>query len=148
MNRPEQGYSLVELLVTLAVTGIIFTVIGGAIFQLSTVSDAGNDRLTANHALQNAAYWFNLDGQAAQTATGGAGLSLTSPGAGTIVYSLAGRDLLRTDGDSAVTLAQEVSSVAFTVQGRLVSMDITASPSGRANISVEQIYTVYLRPVQ
>ena len=148
MNRPEQGYSLVELLVTLAVTGIIFTVIGGAIFQLSTVSDAGNDRLTANHALQNAAYWFNLDGQAAQTATGGAGLTFTSPGAGTIVYSLASHDLQRIDGDSAMTLAQEVSRVGFTVQERLVSMEITASPSGRANISVEQIYTVYLRPVQ
>jgi prepilin-type N-terminal cleavage/methylation domain-containing protein len=148
VNRTEKGYTLVELLVTLAVSGIIFTVIGGVIFQLSTVSGAGNDRLTANHSLQNAAYWFNLDGQSAQNATGGDQLALTAPDAGTIVYSLAGHNLLRTAGNWATTLAQDVSKVNFTVRGRLVSMDITASPSGRANISVEQNYTVYLRPVQ
>ena len=148
MIKNERGYTLVELLVSLAITSIIFTVIGGAIFQLSTVSGAGNDRLSANHELQNAAYWFNLDGQAAQSATGGDSLVLTDPGVGAITYSLEDGSLVRTAADSSITLAQDISSAGFTVQGRLVSMRVTASPAGRANVNVEQTYKVYLRSVQ
>lgn len=148
MIKKEQGYTLIELLVTIAITGIIFTVIGTAIYQLSTVSGYGNDKLTADHELQNAAYWFNLDGQTAVTSTGGDILSFSLPSGNIITYSLEGTVLERSVGPVTTTLAQNISSANFSVEGRLVSMDITSSPSGRANVNVQQVYKVYLRPVQ
>jgi prepilin-type N-terminal cleavage/methylation domain-containing protein len=147
MIKTERGYTLVELLIVLAITGIIFTVIGGAIYQLSTVSAYGNDSMTANHELQNVAYNFNMDGQKATAAVGSTSLTLTVPSSQNIVYSLTGKTLQRTVGSAVTTLAQNITNASFSVQGRLVSMDITSAPTGRYNVSVQQVYKVYMRPV-
>jgi prepilin-type N-terminal cleavage/methylation domain-containing protein len=148
VKKRTPGYTLVELLVTLAISGIIFTAVGSAIYQMSTVSGYGNDLLTANHELQNTAYWFNLDGQSARQAEGGSALRYSLPGDRTITYSLDGADLLRTDEDSCLTLARNISAVSFSVRDGLVSMNITSSPSGRAKVSEQRIYQVYLRSLE
>ncbi len=136
-----------ELLITAAITTIIFTAVGMAIYQFSTVSGYGNDQLTASHELQNSAYWFNTDGQTAVAATGGDSLVLIRPDGQSIVYSLSGRKLERRDGSSTMVLAREISSIDFAVKERLVSMNIVASPAGRADVSEQGNYKVYLRPV-
>jgi prepilin-type N-terminal cleavage/methylation domain-containing protein len=143
--RTQRGYTLVELLVTLAISGVIFSVVASVIYQLSTVSGDGNDRLTANHELQNVGYWFNLDGQSAQEAAAGASLELSLPGDRTVVYSLSGNALSRTEGSNSQTLASNISSATFDVRGGLVSLDITSSPVGRGNISETRNYQVCLR---
>lgn len=145
--KSEHGFTLVELLVTIAITGVLFTVIGSVIYQLTTTSEYGNDRLDATHALQNAAQWFIQDGQQAVNATGGGSLALTLPDATVITYALSGTSLQRTAGGSTMTLAQDISSVNFLVQGKLVSLNITASVPGRMSVSEQGIYQVYLRPV-
>jgi prepilin-type N-terminal cleavage/methylation domain-containing protein len=146
--KKERGYTLVELLITLAISGIIFTAVGSAIYQMSTVSGLGNDKLTANHELQNTAYWFNLDGQSALSAKAGTSLTYYLADERTISYVLNGTDLLRTDGSAQMTLARNISSAGFSVADRLVSLKITASISGRANISEQRNYKVYLRSIK
>lgn len=69
--KRQEGMTMVELIMAVAITGIIVAFLGTAIYQIFTVSGYGNDQLTAQHELQNAATWFNLDTQGAQTATGG-----------------------------------------------------------------------------
>jgi prepilin-type N-terminal cleavage/methylation domain-containing protein len=155
--KKEGGYTLVELLIAIGISGLMFMVTGAVMFQLTTVSGNGNDRPTAIHEMQNAGYWFNQDGQAAVSATGGAALSLTIPSspslpAGQIItYSLAGtdlHDLQRSDGSSTINLAQHVTDLDFSIDNRLVTMDITCSISGRMDVNEQSIYSVYLRPVQ
>lgn len=146
MNK-ENGYTLVELLVTIAITGIIFVVVGTVMFQLSTVSGYGNDKLTVSHDLQNAAYWFNLDGQMALSAAGSSSLTWTLPGSQTITYALSGTNLQRNNGTSTLTLSQNISALSFSVQGRLVSMNITSSISERTAVSEQNVYNVYIRSV-
>jgi prepilin-type N-terminal cleavage/methylation domain-containing protein len=143
----EKGITLIELLIVIAITGVIFSVIGPVIYQLTTVSGYGNDRLTTIHELQNTAYWFNHDGQMAVSAVGGSSLVLTLPAGGPVTYSLSGNDILRTEAGSSMTLAQNIVSAAWTVQGRLVSLDITSGISGRTDEYEQNTYQVYLRPV-
>ena len=73
MMKGEQGFTLVELLIAIAIMGSIFGVLGEAFHQVVTIPEYGNDRVTALHELQNVAHWVNLDGQMAENATGGAG---------------------------------------------------------------------------
>ncbi len=142
----QKGMTVVELLVAIAVTGIIVVFLGTAIYQIITVSAYGNDRLTAMHELQNSAHWFNLDGQKAVTANVNGELLLTISETSSITYSLVGTELRRTAGGSQMTLARNITSADFSIDNRVITMSLTSSPEGRDNVSENGSYKVYLRP--
>lgn len=144
----QKGLTMVELLVAVAVTGIIVTFLGTAIYQIITVSEYGNDRLTAMHELQNSAHWFNLDGQKALTASVNGELLLTISETSSITYSLVGTELRRTAGSSQMTLARNITTADFSIDNRVITMSLTSSPEGRDNVSETGTYKVYLRPAE
>jgi prepilin-type N-terminal cleavage/methylation domain-containing protein len=145
VKNPSGGYTLVELLVTLAIMGLVFVIAGTAIYQLSTATGYGNNRLTVVHEIQNTAHWFNRDGKEAVTAIGGNTLNLTLSDHSQVAYNLSGTALQRISGTNQLTLAQNVTGLSFTVQDRLVTMNITAAITGRLGESVQGAYKVYLR---
>ena len=61
MIRDERGLSLTELLVALAVAGVITSVLVTAIYQIFDITGRGNDELVVQHDLQNAATWLHRD---------------------------------------------------------------------------------------
>src|SRR4030042_6464288 len=144
--KRQEGMTMVELIAAVAVTGIIVAFLGTAIYQIFTVSGYGNDRVPAQHELQNAAAWFNLDAQGAITATGGSQLVLKLSDNSTVTYSLVGTELRRSSGGPQMTLARNISSVTFSVNNRLATMNLTSAPPGRDNVSENGIYMVYLSP--
>ena len=146
MIKAERGFSLVELLVATAITGLVVSGLGTAIYQIITVTEYGNDKLTAMHELQNAAHWFSLDGQRASTASGGSELVLTLSDDSLITYSLVDTELYRMAGGLNMTLAQNITSANFSVENRTITMTITSSPTGRWDVSDNGTYKVYLRP--
>ena len=146
--KGERGFTLVELLITVAITGLIVSGLGTAIHQIITVPEYGNDTLTATHELQNVAHWFSLDGQRASTASGGSELVLTLPDDSAIAYSLVGTELYRTAGGSNMTLAQNITGANFSVENRTITMTVTSSPQGRWDVSENGTYQVYLRPTE
>ncbi len=146
--KGQRGFTLVELLIATATTGLIVSFLGTAIYQIITIPEYGNDRMIAMHELQNAAHWVSLDGQMARTASGGDELALTLPDDSSITYSLVGTELRRTAGESQMTLARNISSISFSVENRIITMTITSSPEGRANVSEQGTYKVYLRPTE
>ena len=148
MMKGQRGFTLVELLIATATTGLIVSFLGTAIYQIITIPEYGNDRMIAMHELQNAAHWVSLDGQMARTASGGDELALTLPDDSSITYSLVGTELRRTAGESQMTLARNISSISFSVENRIITMTITSSPEGRANVSEQGTYKVYLRPTE
>ncbi len=147
MRKGEQGFTLIEMMIAIAITGFIVGVLGVAISHIVTVPEYGNDRTTAMHELQNVAHWFGIDGQMSASASGGNQLVLTLPDNSSISYLMEGTELHRIAGTSNRTLAQNIASVNFSVQGRVVTMDITSSPDGRWSASENGTYKVYLRPV-
>jgi prepilin-type N-terminal cleavage/methylation domain-containing protein len=148
MMKGQQGFTLVELLIATAIMGVIFSGLGEALHQVVTIPEYGNDRVTALHELQNVAHWVNLDGQMAQSATGGDELVLTLPDDSSISYTLAGTDLVRSTGTINRTLANNITTINFSVQDRYITMDITSSPAGRWGVSENETYKVYLRPTE
>ena len=146
--KRQKGMTLVELVATVAITGVIVVFLGTAVFHIVNISTYGNDEFTALHDIQNAAYWFNKDGQEAKAAVGGSQLVLTLADNSTITYSLNGADLMRDSGGQQMTLAQSISSVTFTVNGQLVTMVISATPVGSSGVSENSTYMVYLRVVE
>ena len=136
---------MVELLIATAITGIIISFLGTAIYQIITVTEYGSDRLTAMHELQNVSHWFGWDGQRARAATGGDGLALTLSDNSSINYSLEGTELRRTSGGTQMTLARNITSATFSIENRIITMSLTSSPEGRDSVSESGIYKVYLR---
>lgn len=148
MMKGERGFTLIELLIATAVTGFIVSVLGVAIYQIITVTEYSNDKMTAMHELQNAAHWFNIDGQRASAASGSNELVLTLPDDSSITYALAGTELNRTADGSQMTVARNITSATFSVQNRTITMNLTSSPVGRQNVSEQGAYKVYLRPTE
>jgi len=148
MTANERGLTTVDLVMAIAVTGLIVTFLGTSIYQIFTVSGYGNDRLIAMHELQNAAYWFDFDGQCAKSAAAGSELVLTQTDNSTITYSLTGTELRRTAGGDRMTLARNITSAGFSMDNRVITMSLTSSPEGRHSVSEQGTYMVYLRPVE
>ena len=144
----QKGMTMVELVVAIATTGIIVVFLGAAIYQIITVSEYGNDRLTATHELENIAHWFNIDGQGAKAATGGSALALTMTDNSSITYTLSGTEIRRTASGYQITLARNIASAYFSIDNRVVTMSLTASPPGRYGVSENGTYRVYLRPAE
>jgi prepilin-type N-terminal cleavage/methylation domain-containing protein len=145
MMKKEAGFSLVEIIITTAIAGLIFCVLGVAMHQVLTIPERGGDHLTAAHELQNAAHWLNLDGQSAKSATGGSTLVLTLTDNSTITYSLVGTNLRRAAANSTMTLAQNIAALDFSIQDRYITTNITSSPDDRWHVSKSQTYITYLR---
>jgi len=135
----------VELIITVAITGIVASVLGTVIYQMVTVGEYGGARLIATHELQNAAYWLNMDGQTAVSAVGGTDLTLTMADASTVTYSVGGRRLRRVSSGPPLTMAQNVTAASFSVSGRVVTIDLTSAPQGRTGVSEQGTYVVTMR---
>jgi Tfp pilus assembly protein PilE len=148
MKSNERGLTMVELIMAAAITGLIVSFLGTSIHQMFTVTEYGNDSLTAMHELQNAAYWFNLDGQRAVSANANSELLLTISDTSSITYSLVGTELRRTAGGTQMTLARNITSADFSIEDRIITMHLISSPEGRESVSKNGTYRVYLRPAE
>jgi hypothetical protein len=146
--KGQKGMTMAELVVAVATTGIIVVFLGTAIYHIITVSGYGNDRLIATHELENIAYWFNIDGQGAQTATGGPTLTLIMADDTSITYALAGTEMRRTASGNQMTLARNITSASFSIDNRVITMSLTASLPGRYDVSENGTYRVYLRAAE
>jgi Tfp pilus assembly major pilin PilA len=144
--KGERGYTLVEALIALAITGFIITVIGMVVQQVVTVPERGVDQFDAIHPMQNAAHWLALDSQMASSAVGGSNLTLTLPNTIVVRYVRAGTKLYRYHGTDNITLASNVAGANFTVLNRVIYMTLVTVPDSRWNISENYTYRAYMRP--
>lgn len=143
--KNQRGFTLAEVAVTIVVTAVLASLLGVVITQMIVVPDKGADHLDALHDLQNAVSWIGSDVVSAESASGGGSLTLTLPDSSVVTYEITGTDLWRnTDGGSLV-VADSITDISFTVDGRLITMDITSTPGGNWGISESRTYMLAMR---
>ena len=142
----ERGYTFVELMLAILITGVIAMVLGMVVQQMVTVPEQSNDQVQTLHALQNAIHFIGLDAGSAESATGGNTLTLTMPDDIVISYERSGNVLCRYIDDKEQFIATGIISMNFTVSDRTVYMSITAAPEGRWDISKSRNYQIAMRP--
>jgi prepilin-type N-terminal cleavage/methylation domain-containing protein len=78
-HKKQSGFTLIEMTVAMAITGVLGVVIFTSLLQLRNVNDANNARMSAVKQVENALFYLNRDTQSAQTITpdGSNGFPLT-----------------------------------------------------------------------
>jgi Tfp pilus assembly protein PilW len=131
-RRGESGASLVELLVAVAISAVVLSMVGMAVYQFYAISTFGNARLAVLHDLQNAGLWLGRDSTEASSFTPGAGAVY-----GTFSWSDSSRQFRYSfnAGQNALVREEIVSSVVVstvTVARHIAAQgDITFTPTGK-----------------
>jgi prepilin-type N-terminal cleavage/methylation domain-containing protein len=66
-NKNERGFTFLELLIVLAIGGIIAGAATSTTFQMITGSHRSSNHMTAVRQVQNVGYWISYDAQMAQS---------------------------------------------------------------------------------
>jgi len=65
-NERQSGFTLVELLVALAITAFIISGVAVAVYQIMTMNASSSNRVLAITQAQNVGYWVSRDAEMAQ----------------------------------------------------------------------------------
>ena len=66
INKNQKGFTLIELIMVIAITALIIGVIAVSIFQLYKVHASTSNRMLAVRQVQNAGHWISRDVQMTQ----------------------------------------------------------------------------------
>jgi len=154
----QKGFTLVEVLVVLAVGGVLMTGLLLSIHNVVFGTGRTNSQVVALMEVNNTALRLKKDIQMAHTVvllsppslvelgwtdyTGAQTENLTH----SITYELSGTKLLRTyDSGNTSIVGRNIASVVFTEDGRVVNVVITATGSGFWQRSETLEFSVYRR---
>lgn len=159
ISRCQRGFTLYEMLVSLAVLGVIIPVMGMSIFQVLSINTLTGNHLTAVKQVENAIYRINRDVQMAQTVQTGAGsgfpLNLIwvewDNTSNNVTYTIQNGELWRANSvnsgqPTSVVVAQHINTDSGMTNlqfvGGVLTVKITASLGGFRPASETRVGTV------
>ncbi|MCG2769867.1 MAG: prepilin-type N-terminal cleavage/methylation domain-containing protein [Anaerolineae bacterium] len=147
VKRSQRGFTLLELMLVLAISALITSGLAMTLYQLSHLTVKGQSELKAQHQLQNVASWLNRDVVSAspsQAIVGSTTLTLTLPyytvgkdemaSYRTIGYSYSEEDhtLTRTQDGASQVIGREIGFISFGPAGTVTdTLSITVTVSFR-----------------
>lgn len=166
MRNRQNGFTLIEILLVMAVGGMLLSGLVTAIFQTFGVTKMTTTAVSALENIKMAAYQITQDVKTASTTNlvdGAPAVSNLSlywtiwyDANGNLIpngephssqYTLSETNLQRNlDGTSIKTVARYISSVQFSRQGNMIAVSITSSPQGKPETAENKTYYIYLQP--
>jgi len=163
MNRQDKqkGMTLLELLVSMAITAMILSGIVALIFQEYSGTATAKTAVTAAHEIGTAARWISQDGMMAESTNLVEGadpvdhLTLTwierydfanIPHSSS--YTLCDTQLCRDYDSTVTTVAQHISKVEFSQTGHLVTVSVSCTPQWWRASTIQKTYRIYLRAAE
>lgn len=156
--KGEEGTSAVELLLALAITGLITGILVTAIYQIYHITGWGYAELMVQHDLQNAATWLHRDVVCARSATPngtGSQIVLTVPylitGTRTITYTYvpATKELIRISNGSWFTVAHHIVFNPFPPTTHTITSNITITlTSWVTDVTARAVLHLDMRPTE
>jgi len=157
----HKGYTLLELMLVISITGAIVLVVGAGIIQIMRGGPQITERSTAMSDIDNAAHWLVRDLVLAQTTSlveevpPVPGITLNwsdlTAWAGdegsvehTASYTLSGSQLLRTYDDEETIVGRHLTDVGFSIEGKMLSITLTSCP-GLTESAVTRSFLVQMR---
>jgi prepilin-type N-terminal cleavage/methylation domain-containing protein len=164
-NKTESGFTLIEVIVSVAILGFISLGANISIIQLLNQSSRNSHITSASRNAMNGIYWISRDAQMAQVVAGTSGFPATSDlslawedwnsVSYNATYSITEGKLFRkytVDGNSVNTLIAEYinadpNSTNCTSDGGTLTVTITSSVGEKAKIvNVTQVRKIAARP--
>jgi prepilin-type N-terminal cleavage/methylation domain-containing protein len=144
----QHGFTLVELLVALAILSVITGLLVGIVYQLLTIPRWGKAQLAVDQDFRNAGLWLMRDGNESQQFTGTPGTCTPftfDTGRGVqYTYTHSGDTLSRAAGAQVVGVARHVTSVVCP-PGTSTGIVAITLVSTKGDVSASQIYTITMR---
>jgi prepilin-type N-terminal cleavage/methylation domain-containing protein len=129
--RDEQGFTLAEVIISVAIAGMMVALFTLIINQITTITAEGNKELAMQVDLQNTAAWLHRDAMESDTTKRISSTQIvlskyesldekkhTITATRTITYTVVGMELIREDSASsspAMTIARNVECVRFQI---------------------------------
>ncbi|MFC1995434.1 type II secretion system protein J [Chloroflexota bacterium] len=160
-HTEQKGFILLEMIVSIAIGAAIMMGTVALISQEYSGTATAKASVTAAREIGNAARWVSQDGMMAEssdimeTAQPVENLTLTwidrqdfanIPHSSS--YYLEGTELRRNCDGNVTTVARDISRVAFSQNGRLLTVSIGCIPRWWKATAVEKTYRIYLRPTE
>lgn len=167
MRINQKGLTLIELLVAMAVGGMLLGVLVPSIFQTTRGTVLTTVEVTALNNVENAAHWINKDVRMAKETNLQEEVPLVNPTPESpltlnwtdwtdwvqeefrdhsCAYWLEGTDLQRNYDGTVTRVARYISDIEFSQSGTLITVTITSTPEGVPERSEKRTYRIYLRP--
>ncbi len=138
----QRGFTLIEVLVTLAVSSVLLTGAVLSIQQIMVTTSRNNSQVVVLDEVNRAALQFKKDLQSRDSANisadshaitinwiDNASFAPGSPQAYTASYGLSGTNLLRTGDNTTTIVARRINNISFSQNGVYINVAITATSS-------------------
>lgn len=161
VHSNQRGVTLIELLLAVAITGIVTGGITMTFFQVLTGNARTSSHMTAIKQVQNAGYWISHDAKMAQDVDtdddpGTPELELVTltwtewdNTAHQVTYDIVNGELKRTEGATETVVARYIDSTKTKCEmtGDKLILTVTATVTGSQERSETRVYEVIPRPL-
>jgi prepilin-type N-terminal cleavage/methylation domain-containing protein len=152
LNKDQKGFTLIEVLIAIAITGLITWGITMTIFQVFDMNTRSTNRMAAITQLENAGLWVSKDTQMANDVSTPSeeSLQLTwndywDTGAShNVTYTLEDNTLQRSHSvnggaSNSTTIAEYIDQTSFVWDGDWLTFTVTATVGGESETRVYKV---------
>ncbi len=159
----QRGFTLLELVVTVAIGSVILLAITSSLYQIEMGKWQIAGKSIAMTDIDNAAHWLIRDIAMAQQVTGPIDPAPSSENMvlvcndytawatdeGSVLHSVSynhtGTKLLRDYDGEVTTVGKYLTTVDFSISGMMMTVTLTASPTGKTRDRVTKRYIICMR---